>query len=164
MQKKLEEIVKEACVSNGVSLYDLQWKNTGHGRLLLVKITRIDGVSISLCKAVSRAIENALDHLELIDSRYFLEVSSPGLERELNKKSHFMSAISERVLLTVQGDEVNEKLEGKLLEVRPDSIILEIANKESCEVPFHSIRKARTVFDARGDFRAAKANRKKKEK
>ena len=163
MKERIEEIVKEACLSEGVSLYDLQWKNVGRGRLLLVRITRLGGVSITDCRRVSRFIDNQLEENDPIQGRYSLEVSSPGLERELTKKSHFVSAINENVMLTVQGKEENTKVKGILKEVNPKSIMLLSEAEGLVDIPLNSIKKAKIFFDASLELKAAKQAEKNKE-
>lgn len=164
MQEKILEIVKNACTEKGVALYDLELKPTGHGRVLLVYITRLGGVSINDCQSVSRMIEADLEAEDLIEGRYILEVSSPGLERDLSKKTHFVSAINEQIKLTVQGTEVNERIKGKLLEVHPDMILFETENEEVMEIPLNKIKKAKTLYDAKRDLKNAKQGKQKKEK
>lgn len=164
MQARIEEIVKEACTEHGVALYDLELKPTNHGKVLIVYITRLGGVQVKECQRVSRQIEQELEGEDLISGRYYLEVSSPGLERELKKKRHFVSAINEQIKLTVQGEEQNRRLRGKLLEVNPASILLESEEGEEEIIPLSSIKKAKTLFDARGDFQKDKKTVRKKEK
>jgi ribosome maturation factor RimP len=163
MQERIEDIVKEACMSNGVSLYDLQWKTTGSGRLLLVRITRLGGVTIDDCREVSHQISEQFDAEDLIEGHYLLEVSSPGLERELTKKSHFISAINEGIKVTVQGKADNQRLNGILKEVNPASITLTLENGDDVEIPLASIKKANTHFDAKPDLQKAKRQEKIKE-
>jgi len=163
MKERIEEIVKEACLAEGVSLYDLQWKAVGRGKLLLVRITRLGGVSISDCRRVSKFIDNQLEEDDPIEGRYSLEVSSPGLERELTKKSHFVSAINESVMLTVHGKEENTKVRGILKEVNPKSIMLLSETEDMLEIPLTSIKKAKIFFDASIELKAAKQAEKNKE-
>ncbi|MCF7919098.1 MAG: hypothetical protein K9N06_04215 [Candidatus Cloacimonetes bacterium] len=163
MKERIEEIVKEACKVKGVSLYDLQWKPTAHGRLLLVKITRLGGVTISDCREVSHLIDQQLEEEDVIEGHYLLEVSSPGLERELTKKSHFISAINEKIKLTVHGEAENQRLTGILKEVNPTSIMLLLESEDLEEIPLTSIKKAKIIFDAKLELQNSKRLEKTKE-
>lgn len=153
MQEKIELIVKEACAAQGVALYDLEFKPTDHGKLLLVYVTRLGGVKVSDCQKISKKIAHQLEEEDLIEGRYFLEVSSPGLERDLKKKSHFVSAINEQVSLTVHGEEKNDVVEGKLVEVNQDRITLLLGDGEELEVLLSKIKKAKTLFDYKQDLK-----------
>ncbi len=164
MQSKVESIVKEACATHGVALYDLELKTTAHGKVLVVYITSLGGVKVHDCQYVSRMIEHQLETEDLISGHYFLEVSSPGLERELNKKSHFVSAINEHIKLTVQGEEQNRRLTGILLEVNQDSITLASESGETEEILLSRIRKAKTLHDHKKDLQKSDKAGKMKEK
>ena len=164
MQEKIESIVKEACAAQGVSLYDLEFKPTDHGKLLLVYVTSLGGVKVSDCQKISKKIAHQLEEEDLIQSRYFIEVSSPGLERDLKKKSHFVSAINEQVSLTVHGDGKSGHLEGKLIEVNPNRITLLLEDGEELEVLLSRIKKAKTMFDYKQDLKKPGKADQKKEK
>ena len=153
MQAKIESIVKEACQNYGVSLYDLELKPTGHGKVLVIYLTKLGGIKVEDCQRVSRIIERDLEAEDLIKGRYYLEVSSPGLERELKKKSHFISAINEHIKLIVQEESGNRRLRGRLIEVNPQSITLNTEEDTLEEIDLHRIRKAKTLFDHKQDLK-----------
>jgi len=142
----IERLVKEVCEKNHVALYDLNLKNTKKGRVLSVEITKIGGVSIDDCEIVSRKLSEYLDDLDLISGKYFLEVSSPGLERYLTQKKHYISAINEKIKVTYKKDDKTETVVGILIEVLPDEITLK-NNEEIKKINFKDIKKAKTVFE-----------------
>src|SRR6056297_3393529 len=98
--ERLEEITKQACAEQGVALYDLELKHAAKGLVVVAYITKMGGVSVGDCRAVSRTISVVLEEEDLIEERYFLEVSSPGLERQLKLKKHYVSAIGEKIKIT----------------------------------------------------------------
>ena len=142
----IERLVKEVCEKNHVALYDLNLKNTKKGRVLSVEITKIGGVSIDDCEIVSRKLSEYLDDLDLISGKYFLEVSSPGLERYLTQKKHYISAINEKIKVTYKKDDKTETVVGVLIEVLPDEITLK-NNEEIKKINFKDIKKAKIVFE-----------------
>lgn len=144
--KKVAEIAREACAENNVGLYDLEIKMTNKGRLLLVYITKLSGVSVEDCKRVSRYMEHILEEEDIIKSRYYLEVSSPGLERELKLKRHYVSAIGEKVKVVFQSKASSEVIKGVLKEVLPDELVVE-NKKDKWVINFSDIKKAKTYFD-----------------
>jgi ribosome maturation factor RimP len=87
-----------------------------------------------------------LDAEDLIPGRYFLEVSSPGLERELKLKKHYVSAINEKIKLTYSQQDKNVHIRGTLKEVLPKHIKLETLTEELI-IPFSDIKKAKTYFE-----------------
>ncbi len=80
-----EPIVKEL----GVSIWDVRYVKEGADRFLRIFIDRPEGVGITDCENVSRAINDPLDRLDPISESYCLEVCSPGVERELVRDEHF---------------------------------------------------------------------------
>lgn len=144
--KRIEEIAKAACQEKSLSLYGVEMKRASKGLIVIIFITKISGVTIEDCRSVSRYVSNILDDEDIIPERYFLEVSSPGLERELKFKTHYVSAIGEIVKITVHQDDKNVVLKGELLEVLPDSIKVRVEEEER-EIVLSSIKKARTYFD-----------------
>ena len=146
MVEKLEKIAKDVCTEQGVALYDLELKHATKGLIVLVYVTKVDGVSIDDCRNVSYALSEALDLDDFIEERYFLEVSSPGLERELKLKKHYVSAIGEMAKITFLEEDKSKILIGTIREVNSDFLRLEVADTVE-NIPFTSIKKARTYFD-----------------
>ncbi|HOD53483.1 MAG TPA: ribosome maturation factor RimP [Candidatus Cloacimonadota bacterium] len=145
MIEKIEATIKEACTVNGVGLYDIEIKNAAKGPVICVYITKIGGVSVDDCANVNRSISQQFEENEPFPDKYFLEVSSPGLERTLKFKKHYMSAINETIKVTYYSDGKSVSAEGTLLEVNQDNLVIAIG-EESLSIPFNTIKKARTVY------------------
>lgn len=73
----------------GLELWDVRYEKEGGTWFLRYLIDKEGGVNIDDCERFSRAVEKKLDEADPIDSSYCLEVSSPGVERELVKPRHF---------------------------------------------------------------------------
>ena len=77
----------------GLSLWDVRFVKEGTQHYLRVFIDKDGGVSMDDCVAMSRALQEPLDREDPIKETYTLEVSSPGIERELVQDSHFLQYI-----------------------------------------------------------------------
>ena len=75
--------------SLGLSVWDVRYIKEGASWYLRIFIDKEEGVSIDDCEAMSRAIDAPLDELDPVKEAYILEVSSPGIERELTRPEHF---------------------------------------------------------------------------
>ena len=75
--------------SLGLTIWDVRFEKEGSTWILLVVIDKEGGVSIDDCEAMSRPLDKKLDEVDPIEQSYCLEVSSAGLERELNQDWHF---------------------------------------------------------------------------
>ena len=142
---QIEEIAKKICQEMHLALYDIEEKMTGKGRIITVYLTKIGGVTLDECANFRRALGNELETFDLIPERYFLEVSSPGLERPLKLKSHYVSAITEKVAVQYNEEEEKKSVMGTLTEVNQDTIVLDDRGTR-IEIPFKSITRAKTVF------------------
>ena len=83
------DLILPAVSEQGCSLWDVEYVKEGARQILRVTIDRAEGVDIDHCKAVHRAIDPILDEADLIPVAYYLEVSSPGVEREIRRPFHF---------------------------------------------------------------------------
>jgi len=129
--ERLEEITKQACAEQGVALYDLELKHAAKGLVVVAYITKMGGVSVGDCRAVSRTISVVLEEEDLIEERYFLEVSSPGLERQLKLKKHYVSAIGEKIKITFVNEQEKPVTKiGTLKEVMQEHITVEFLEQE----------------------------------
>ena len=72
----------------GVFIWDVEFVKEGARRVLRITIDSEEGVGIEDCEKLHRAIDPILDEADPIEEQYYLEVSSPGLERELKNADH----------------------------------------------------------------------------
>ena len=73
----------------GCSLWDVEYVKEGARQILRVTIDKENGVDINDCETVHRGIDPILDETDPIPVQYYLEVSSPGVERDLTRPFHF---------------------------------------------------------------------------
>ncbi len=140
---ELEAPMADILATLGLDLYDLEFT----GGTLLVTVRREGGVDVDTVAAASRALSLWLDENDPIESRYTLEVSSPGLERRLRTPRHFASAVGEVVTLREhRADAPTRRLEGPLREATETTVTLEDAEAGLVTVPLDQIERARTVF------------------
>ncbi len=142
---QIEDIAKKICAEMQVAVYDIDEKMSGKGRIIIVYLTKIGGITLDECARFSRALSEELETFDLIPERYFLEVSSPGLERPLKLKSHWVSAITEKVAIQYSDAEDKRSVMGTLQEVNQDSVVLDDRG-ELIEIPLKAISRAKTVY------------------
>lgn len=94
---RVYELIEPAVKSLGVTLWDVRFLKEGASYYLRVYIDKAGGVTIDDCVAVSHAIDPVIDEADPIDRQYYLEVCSPGLERELTRDWHYTAANGKRV-------------------------------------------------------------------
>lgn len=96
-EARTEELLKSIVEANGVEIYDVEYVKEGSEWYLRCYIDKEEGVNINDCEAVSRALSDELDKVDFIEDAYILEVSSPGLGRQLKKDKHFQRSLLSEV-------------------------------------------------------------------
>ena len=101
MKKGIKDTVREAIAPTveelGYSIWDVTYSKIGADYHLEITIDSEQGINIDDCERVHRAIDPILDECDPIEVFYYLEVSSPGVERELRTEEHITLSIGEKV-------------------------------------------------------------------
>lgn len=140
--EKVYKLIKDTVENQGVSLWDVRFLKEGASWYLRVFIDKPEGISIDDCTNVSHAIDPIIDEADPIDVSYFLEVCSPGTERELTRQSHFEACVGKTVKIKLYKalDGVKE-LTG-ILKDAADTVTIETEGGEY-EFSYKDISKAR---------------------
>lgn len=96
-ETRAEAILVPIVEANQLEIYDVEYVKEGKDWYLRAYIDKPGGVTIDDCEVVSRAFSDKLDEEDFISDAYILEVSSPGLGRQLKKDRHFEKSLGERV-------------------------------------------------------------------
>ena len=95
----VENLVKPIAEKMGLDIWDIRYQKEGAVWYLRIFIDKDGGVDINDCEALSKAVDAPLDELNPIDGEYILEVSSPGIERELLKDEHYKKYIGADIMV-----------------------------------------------------------------
>ncbi len=96
--EQAEALLTPIVEAKGIAVYDVEYVREAGQQILRAYIDRRpEGVTIDDCEAVSRAFSDALDEDDFIPGAYMLEVSSPGLGRQLKKDRHLQYSLGEEV-------------------------------------------------------------------
>ena len=146
VQNLLEPIINGL----GYDLYDVIYTKEGKDYYLKIFIDKEDGIGIEDCEEVNNEINDILDEKDLIPESYFLEVSSPGLERLLRKEKHFLDNIGKEVKVKLYRP-INKKkeFEGLLKSFENGTITLDV-EKEILRFELKDTVSVNTVFDFEG--------------
>ena len=110
-----------------LELWDVRFESEAGEKYLRFFIDKPDGVDIEDCERFHRAIDPVLDEHDPIDSAYMLEVSSPGIERELRRPEHFEAFTGSEVTVKLfKGIDGRKKLRGVLLSADSENLTIDI--------------------------------------
>lgn len=147
IETKVEKLLKDIIENLGYNLYDVRYEKEGKDYYLRIFIDKPDGININDCEKVNNAINDILDEADYVKEQYFLEVSSPGLERILRKEEHFRKQIGNKINIKLFKP-INKQKEiiGILEEYNDNKIIMKVEN-ENLEINLKDIALAKTVFE-----------------
>ena len=132
----------------GYSIWDLEYVKEGADWFLRVTIDSPSGITIDDCETVHRAIDPVLDEVDPIEGAYHLEVSSPGIERELRTDEHYRLAAGERVEVRLFAPLDGAKVVvGTLAGLDDDKNLLLETEAGEKKIPRSQIAAAKTLFD-----------------
>lgn len=147
IEEKVEKIMAPFMEEMGVELYGVKFLSTPAGRVLRLYIDRLGGVDLDTCEKVSMRVSPILDLEDPIPYSYYLEVSSPGIERPLFKKEHFYRYKGERISLkTLEPVEGRRSFLGEIKEVNPDFFVINCDGKEY-RIDYENVQKANLVVE-----------------
>ena len=144
----VREIAQRVTASQGLELWDLEFRGGGKSRLLRIYIDRPEGVTHEDCANVSREVGTILDVEDAVPGSYTLEVSSPGLDRRLRNAGDYERYVGSKVKVQTRDLVENQKhFEGRLVRLQDGRVTLEIGGSKkhaprSVEIPLEQVEKA----------------------
>lgn len=147
LHDKLETLIS----SMGYELVGCEMSSQGRQTVFRIFIDKENGVTVGDCSLVSRQVGAMLDVDDLLTGRYFLEVSSPGIDRPLFELAHFQKQIGHRVKIKLAAAiQQRKQIKGQLLRVDEDNVyvLLDDTNEEIC-LPFSYIEKANVIGEVK---------------
>lgn len=97
IENKVEALITKTIEGLGYELYDVIYEKEAQDYYLRIFIDTPEGISIEDCEKVNDAITDMLDEADYIKEQYFLEISSPGIERLLRKDKHLQANIGKEI-------------------------------------------------------------------
>ncbi len=141
----IEETVVPVVGDHGLELVDLEWRAIRPRGLLRLYVDKPGGVGIGDCERLSRELGDVLDAAAVIDGGYDLEVSSPGLDRQLRKEREFRWAVGKQVRCWLAG---GSEVRGRLTEVTSERLVLD-RDGERTELGRAAVTNARLEAEVR---------------
>ena len=136
---EIYEMVKPIADELNYDIYHIEYVKENGEFYLRIYIEKDSGITLSDCEALSRRVSDLMDEKDPIKDPYFLEVSSPGLNRTLFTEEHYKRFIGKEVMLKLTKSVDGKKnIKGILKEVNEGSIVVKI--DELINVPKDKIK------------------------
>ena len=148
IEEKVEQLVKDPIEKLGYSLYDVEYVKEGTEYYLRIYIDKESGIDLNDCEKVSNEINEILDKADYIKEQYYLEVSSPGIERVLRKDKHLEQNIGKDINVKLFKKDENGAKEylGTLKEFNQNEIIIE-TEEQKIKIERKNISQIKTVYN-----------------
>ena len=141
-EKTVWQFIEPLLTETPYEIYDVEYVKEGTEWYMRIFIDNEGGIELDDCETVTDLINDPLDELDPIAEAYFLEVSSPGVERHLKSMRHFENAVGEKIRVkTFVKIENNKEWVGILKSVDDNGITLD-ANGKTIAFSFDKIAKA----------------------
>lgn len=141
----------------GYRLWNVEYVREGADMYLRITIDSDNGIAIDDCEKVTRAVDPIIDEADPIDGSYYLEVSSPGVERVLTVDDHFeRMAGSEVEIKLYRAMNGSKSLRGILVGRDSEAITLKCGTENESEeirIPTQDAARVTTVFDWQSEMK-----------
>lgn len=147
-EQKTEKLLEPIMKANHFELYDVEYVKEGGNWFLRVYIDKEGGITVDDCVMVSRSLSDLLDKDDFIPDSYVLEVSSPGLGRQLKKEKHFEKSIGEEVEIKLyKAIDKKKEFVGILVSFDQNSLTIEFEDHTQMNIARSDIAIVRLTFD-----------------
>ncbi len=146
--EEVKDLAEAVTRRRSLRLWDVEMGGQPGRAIVRVLVDADGGIDLDTVAEVSEEISRGLDLRDPIDGRYTLEVSSPGLERNLRSAEHFQVCVGQRVVLKTKEKVVGDshRIDGEIVAADDDGVDVR-AGDADVRVAYGSIKTARTVFE-----------------
>lgn len=148
--ERLRGLLEPLVSAKGLDLEEIEVSRAGRRRVLRIVVDSDDGVDLDACAELSRTISTTLDETDAMgEDEYQLEVTSPGADRPLTERRHYVRAVGRLAKIQLhEGDE----FVARVLAVDEEGLDLEVPGVKGRKptarrVEFASIAKARVELE-----------------
>jgi ribosome maturation factor RimP len=157
VDERIREIAARAAEENNLELVHTQIVGASKSLTVRVFIDKPGGVTLDDCSTLSRKLDAVLDTEDFIPGNYLLEVSSPGLERELyslNDFAKFSGSLAKvKTNTSIDGQ---KNFRGRIGSIENDEIVFEDKTKGTVRFPYSAVTKANLEIDLENELKRAK--------
>jgi ribosome maturation factor RimP len=150
---RVNEIAGPLAVSHGLELVDVEYRQETGRMVLRIYIDRDGGVTLDDCASISREMTEILDVEDFIRGKYNLEVSSPGLNRQLKKASDYERFSGRLVKIRTyepfadDSGNLRKTFLGEIIGFSDNIARLKLKEGQTASIPLEKIAKANLEYE-----------------
>lgn len=147
IEEKIEQLVTKPINALGYRVYDVMYVKEGKDNYLRIFIDNDAGISLDDCEKVNNEITDMLDEANYIKDQYFLEISSPGVERHIRKEKHLEESIGKEIDIKLfKPIEKQKELTGTLQEFDKDKLTIATEDAQELTIERSNISSMKRAF------------------
>ena len=139
LKKEIYPLAEEVAEELGYEIVDIEFQNGSKHDLLSIFIYKKEGIDLDDCTEMSRNLEKKLDDLDILKNPYYLEISSPGLDRPLKTKDDYRRNVGKEVELKLYAPIDGKKEFSFVLDKYDDEFVYCNIDGEELKIPIKSI-------------------------
>ncbi|MEO1595183.1 MAG: ribosome maturation factor RimP [Pseudomonadota bacterium] len=145
LSDEIEALVAPVLEREGYELIDVEFESAGGRSTLRLFIDAENGITLDDCERASNAVSGLLDVEDPVPGEYYLEMSSPGLDRPLRRPSHYERYVGALARVVMQkGYQGRRRLKGRLSGLEDEIVLLDV-DGDTHRLPLEKIESARLV-------------------
>lgn len=145
LESRLTDMLSPAVEALGFELWGLEFVRAGKHSTLRLYIDGPDGVTVDDCAEASRQVSAVMDVEDPISSEYYLEVSSPGMERPLFKPHHYEMYVGHEIAVKTRMPQFGQRKFQGILKAVDNGMAVVVTAKHEVELMIDNIDKANLV-------------------
>ena len=139
LKREIYPLAEEVAEELGYEIVDIDFQNGSKHDLLSIFIYKKEGIDLDDCTEMSRSLEKKLDNLEALKNPYYLEISSPGLDRPLKTKDDYRRNVGNEVDVKLYAPIDGQKEFSFVLDKYDDENIYFMKDEKELAIPIKSI-------------------------
>lgn len=150
--ERIRELLEPIANERKFYIVDITYRREGGKLALRILADKEGGITMDDCTGLSNELSELLDRKNIIEEQYVLEVSSPGLDRKLNKDEDFAWAVGRRIKVTTYAPlDGKNVFVGVLAGLRDGTIVVSEKEGISTEIPRDKIASARLATEVNNE-------------
>ncbi|HRI03583.1 MAG TPA: ribosome maturation factor RimP [Pyrinomonadaceae bacterium] len=151
--ERVGNIAAKVAAETGVELVHVEIAGIKHDMVVRVYIDKTEGVTIDDCSRFSKAAEEILDAEDIVPTKYVLEVSSPGIERELYSLADFVKFTGKLAKVKTAAAIGGQKIFiGEIVEAGDEQIVIDDRTQGKVTFKYEDVSKANLRIDLAKEF------------
>jgi len=126
LRKRVRELIEPSIRRLGFDLVAVEWLGATRGPILRISIDHPKGIRARDCAEVTHYISPVLDEADPVDNAYTLEVSSPGIDRPVERLDDYRRFLGKRIRVRLEEGHPRRRFSGMLVGVDDDEVLVEV--------------------------------------